>query len=179
MQHRNVSMQKTNGFTLIELMVVLALVAIILSLAAPSFMNIIANNRVASVANELVTALNVGKSEAVRTGEHTVLCKSPDGVQCDTSASWSDGWLLFQDTDNNQAVNDGERIIRVGRAPDSRLDLDFYTANYIGFNPNGRTVMNENGHFCIRNTWDDTNSRAVVVTMAGHIRTETRSYDCS
>ena len=57
-----------HGFTLVEIQMVMVVSAIVLSLAAPSFMNIIANNRVASAANDLVVVLNLGKSEAAANG---------------------------------------------------------------------------------------------------------------
>lgn len=180
MRRQTFFLAQTNGqgFTLVELLIVLSVFAILLGLAAPSFMSIIANNRVANAANEIVTALNVGKSEAVRSGEHTVLCKSPDGASCDSSATWNQGWLLFQDSNGNREKEDGERIIRLQQDIEPSLEFDFRTGNYIAFRPNGRTPLNENGRFCFRNNHEDANSRTVIITMTGHVRIEVGNYTC-
>lgn len=166
------------GFTLVEVLVVLSITAIIVGAATPSFMNIMANNRVTAASNELVIALNLAKSEAIRSGQTTMLCKSPEGNQCDNTAAWNSGLLLFQDSDNNQMVNNGERIIK--RIPATEASLKFShtgsSQNNIIFKANGRS--NSNGHFCFNNSYAEENSRAVVFTQAGKVRTEKRPYDC-
>jgi type IV fimbrial biogenesis protein FimT len=162
------------GFTLVELVIVLAASAILLSIAVPSFIGLISSNRVYAASNEMVTMLNVAKSEAVRTDQHLVICKSPDGNQCDDSSAWSDGWLLFSDNNDNQAVDDDERIIKVHAATDPRLNFDFNGGDYITFLPTGRT--NRNGSFCFTNSYKQENSKKVVITQVGRIRTET--FEC-
>ena len=168
------------GFTLVEVLVVLSITAIILGAATPSFMNIVANNRVASASSELVIALNLAKSEAVRSGMTTVLCTSQTGNQCNDAASWSDGLVLFQDNDNNGSVSNNERVIKVIPASDNNLEFAYGTANInnINFSPNGQ--INLNGRFCFKNSYEEENSRAVVITQVGRIRTEKITYnnDC-
>ncbi len=174
LHHRIESKQHNVGFTLVELMITLAVAAILATAAVPSFMSMIASNRVTSASNELVTALNLAKSEAVRSGQDTVLCKSGDGVGC--GGAWSDGWLLFNDANGDGKKGDGEQVIRVQAAPDPSLSFVFIDGNSgdsIEFRPNGRT--NKNGRFCFRNSYQDDNSRAVVVTQTGRIRTEVRT----
>ncbi len=175
---------KHAGFTLIELIVVMTVAAIILAVATPSFMNIIADNRVSTAATEVVTVLNLGKSEAVRTGQTIVLCKrAASDTQCamDTSIDWSNGWLLFVDSDGSNQQNDGERIIRVESLTETSLDIayDSSTASnrMINFNPNGRIAPN--GRFCFRNQHDDSRSRAVVISQTGRVHTETQAYSCT
>ncbi len=166
------------GFTMVEVMVVLSITAIIVAFAAPSFMNIVANNRVVAASNELVTALNLAKSEAVRSGQTTTICKSSDATQCNDAAEWNDGFLLFQDTDNSLTVNSDERIIKAYNVTELNLDFDYINnaINNIKFRPNGR--INLNGHFCFKNSYKQENSRVVIITQSGRIRTEQRAYDC-
>ncbi len=166
------------GFTMVEVMVVLSITAIIVAFATPSFMNIVANNRVVAASNELVTALNLAKSAAVRSGDKTILCKSPVANQCDDTAAWNDGLLLFLDSDNNGNVNNDEKIIKVIPASEDNLNFAYTgsSPNFIRFNANGRT--NTNGHFCFNNSYKQENSRAVVITQSGRIRSEKRAYDC-
>ncbi len=174
---------KHAGFTLIELIVVMAVAAIILAVATPSFINIIADNRVSTAATEVVTVLNLGKSEAVRTGQTTVLCKRSNDTECatNTSIDWSNGWLLFVDSNGDGHRDPGERIIRVESSTETSLDIayDGSTASNrrINFNPNGRIAPN--GRFCFRNQHDDSRSRAVVISPTGRVHTETQAYSCT
>lgn len=96
-------MKRSRGFTLVELMITLALAAIILSLAVPGFQDIIRNNRAATQANELVAALGLARSEAVRRGARVSLCPSTDQASCTGGTDWADGWIVFLDTAANDA----------------------------------------------------------------------------
>lgn len=82
------------GFTLLELMVTLAVAAIILSYGVPGFMTFIDNNRATTYANELVTALNLARSEATRRGAAITVCSSTDNATCSGSTDWSTGWVV-------------------------------------------------------------------------------------
>ncbi len=162
--------QLTVGFTLIELMITLSVMAIVATVGVPSFMSIIASNRVTAASNGMVTALNLAKSDAIRSGQNSVLCKSKDAATCDAKLNWSDGWLLFNDTNGDQKKDTDERIIRSHAATDPSLSFIFRGGDFVEFRPNGST--NESGRFCFRNTYKDNNSRVVRITHAGRIRTE-------
>ena len=162
--------KQIQGFTLIEIMVVLSIAVIITTVGIPSVMSTIASNRVSTAGNNLVTALNLAKSEAIRTNRSTVLCKSPDGKTCKDSAAWAEGWILFYDLNTNEQVDDGERIIRIQDPPHESLNFTFKTGDFIRFSPNGRN--NHNGRFCFRNSFDEARSKAVIITQVGRIRTE-------
>ncbi len=86
--------EKMGGFTLFELMVTLAVAALILSLGVPGFRSFIQNNRATTHTNDLVTALNLGRSEATRRGAPVLLCSSSDGATCSGSNDWSSGWIV-------------------------------------------------------------------------------------
>lgn len=80
------------GFTLIELMVTIAVAAILLSIAVPNFQMFVMNNRMASQANDLITALSLARSEAVKRAANVTVCASSDGATC--TGSWGDGWIV-------------------------------------------------------------------------------------
>ncbi len=88
------SREKLKGFTLFELMVTLAVAAIIISFGVPGFMSFIQNNRAATHTNDLVAALNLGRSEAARRGAAVTLCSSANGATCSGSNDWSNGWII-------------------------------------------------------------------------------------
>ncbi|MEX2123833.1 MAG: GspH/FimT family pseudopilin [Woeseia sp.] len=86
--------EKIKGFTLLELMFTIAVAAIVLSFGVPGFLSFIANNRAVTDTNDLVTALNLGRSEATRRGSAVLLCSSSDGASCSGSNDWSSGWVV-------------------------------------------------------------------------------------
>ncbi len=106
------------GFTLIELIITVAVMAILMTLAAPSFQRILAKNRVEGLASELSAALNLARSEAIKRGATVTVCKSSNtsaavtatAPACDTSttATWPDGWLVFVDR-GTHGIRDGRR----------------------------------------------------------------------
>lgn len=84
--------KQQHGFTLIELMVTIAVLAIVLSIAAPGLRSVIQNNRAAAISNELVSALQLARSEAIKRAVAVQVCPSNDQVAC--GGSWNDGWIV-------------------------------------------------------------------------------------
>jgi len=91
------SRRLTAGFTLLELLTAIAVLAIVTALAVPGMRAFTQNNRAASQANEFLTALNLARSEAVTRGIATTICASTDGSSCSGDESWNSGWLVFVD----------------------------------------------------------------------------------
>lgn len=83
-----------NGFTLIELMVTVAVVAILAVVAMPNLLSVINNNRLASQTNELITSLQMARSEAVRLNTPVTVCRSTNGTSCAAAGSW-DRWITL------------------------------------------------------------------------------------
>lgn len=102
------------GFTLIELMITVVIVAVVLGLAVPSFYTTIKNNRLRTNADRLVTSLNLARSEAVKRSIDVVVCPSSDGATC--TGNYAQGWLIFADLDQDGALDAGgtpDPVIRV------------------------------------------------------------------
>ncbi len=83
------------GFTLIELMFTVAVLAILLALGVPGFQAVIQGNRAATQANDLITSLTYGRSEATRRGAAITVCPSTDQATCTPSNDWSTGWVVL------------------------------------------------------------------------------------
>ncbi|MFB1487585.1 MULTISPECIES: GspH/FimT family pseudopilin [unclassified Thiocapsa] len=92
------------GFTLLELMVTVAIAAILLTLGVPSFRDLVQNNRAATQVNALVTALSLARSEAVRRGQHVSICPSTDQETCTGGDDWDDGWIVFVDDETSEVL---------------------------------------------------------------------------
>lgn len=83
------------GFTLVELMVGLAILAIVLGLAAPSFVETIERDRGTAGTGELIHALNIARSEALKRRRDVVVCRrNADGDACSDGTEWTDGWIV-------------------------------------------------------------------------------------
>jgi type IV fimbrial biogenesis protein FimT len=94
-QSASLSTRRARGFTLLELLVTLAVATILVTVAVPSFRSFVQNSRATTHTNELVTALNLGRSEAIRRGRPVTVCSSSDGATCSGATDWSDGWVVL------------------------------------------------------------------------------------
>ncbi len=90
---------KHRGVTLLELLVVLAIAAILSVIALPSFTNAITSSRLAASSNELLTAVAFARSEAMRNSRGAVICPSRDGFDC--GGDWHEGWIVWPDRNAN------------------------------------------------------------------------------
>lgn len=109
-----------NGVTLLELMVTVAIVAILGALAAPSFQAMIQANRTRTVASELLATLNLARSEAARRGQPVSICRSSNGSSCSSSGTgWDQGWIAFVNEDGisegASATRDGDELLLQAR----------------------------------------------------------------
>jgi len=162
------------GFTLIELMVTIAVMAVVLTLGVPSFQQTIRNNRLAAQTNNLIAALNLARSEAVKRGMRVTVRK--------TSTNWENGWQVFTDTDNpvgsgNYGTQEGtDETLRVYDALPGGYTLrgNNNFTNYISFLSSGQS--NNMGSFAVCDNSDGTGipktgtSRLIIVNSTGRVR---------
>lgn len=107
--------QISNGFTLIELMVTLAVTAIVVSVAIPNFNTQILNNRSVALGEDFATALNYTRSEAVRRAARVSICASSDAQTC--TGTWTDGFIVFIDHATTDTA-DQPKLVNPSPAPD-------------------------------------------------------------
>jgi type IV fimbrial biogenesis protein FimT len=105
---------KHSGFTLVELMVTVAMVAILASLAVPSFRILLVNRTVQAASESLIEDMRLARSEALKRSTRTVICRSTDSSTCVGAAgSWSDGWIVFVDIDSSGQRDNAETLLKV------------------------------------------------------------------
>lgn len=178
-------MRKT-GFTLIELMVVVAIAAIMLAIAAPNFQSFFEQNRLTSQANQLAASFNLARSEAITRNTTVTVCKSSNtntnAPTCDTTPSgWETGWIIFIDLGVTGEVNPGDTIIRVIDAMNS-VSLQGGANFFRGIRYNGdgtsQGITNsgalglQNGTLTLRyveNSTATNRGRDIVINNAGRI----------
>ena len=98
-------MKKQNGFNIIEILVVIVILAVLMGLAAPSFVRTLRSTTVSNSINGMMSDLRYARSEAVRRGSTVIVCRSDDpeaaSPVCATSGAgssgWASGWIVFLD----------------------------------------------------------------------------------
>lgn len=102
-----------SGFTLIELMITIAILAVVTTFAVPSFQSLVVMNRLAAEANEFIAGMNSARAEAIRGNARSVLCRAAvaggqidtaGGCVTDADGTWA-GWMVFIDADGSGAFN--------------------------------------------------------------------------
>lgn len=109
---------KQTGFTLIELMFTILVLAVLLGLAAPNFRDFLRNSRLTTAANELLADAHLARSEAIKRRAPVSICATADphaaAPDCRAPAATNfSGWLVFvDDTDGDGRWDAGEEILR-------------------------------------------------------------------
>ena len=141
--------KKLSGFTLIELAIVILIMAILATIAAPSLARILANTRLTSQANELVGDIAYARNESATRGVRVTICASTDGASCN-GGQWSSGRIVFVDSNADGTRQTSETLLRVSSAlsgNDSLASVGFSSAAYIQFRPYGGLNPPTSGYF--------------------------------
>lgn len=163
------------GFTLVELIMAMAIAAIVLSLAVPSFQTYVNKNRKTTSVNDLVTALSLARSTAITRRERVTVCKSSDGATCNTgtgSGDWSQGWMMFTNPNNgNTILNSGGALLRVHGALPGNISFsgNNNVVNRVSFSPQG-LARGSNGTITYCDTHGANGAVALVISIGGQVR---------
>lgn len=151
---------RATGFSLIELMVTIAILAIILMIGIPSFQNLFENSRINRANDNFIAAVNLARSEAITrelpAGGRVVLCeRNADATACSGDAAWADGLMVLE------AEADGT-VVQVIRVWDPIATASVAAgANSVTFSPDGRAnpavgfavnVSDKSQAYCLRPT---------------------------
>jgi len=153
------------GFTLIELMLALAVAAVLMSVALPTMRDLQQRQRIVSAANELVAHINLARIHAVTRRELAVICPSLDGANCSGSNRWEHGWIVFRDPDRNLAPDRPGDVLRVSSGMPA-LVIDSAGRTRIRYMPSG-AASGTNLTIKLCDTSFPEQSRAVIVSNPG------------
>jgi type IV fimbrial biogenesis protein FimT len=173
-------MKRQSGFSITELMVVMAIVAILLGIGVPSYRYISNSYRMSAEVNGLLGDLQYARAEAIKEGQTVTVCVSTNRTACTGGTAWAGGWIVFSDPDADATVDPGETVLRVqsaftGRIPDTfnadnnvsaiRYNREGFATTAVGF-PNTTITLHESTANAV---W----SRCLWITPVGLVTTET------
>jgi len=103
------------GFTIIELMTVVIIVGILAAIAVPSFTEAVTRNRIISQNNELIASFSYARLEGIRRNQITGVCALDSAETGCAADDWSRGWLVWVDTDRNNAFTTADEVLRINQ----------------------------------------------------------------
>lgn len=167
------------GFSLVELMLVLAMLLILFGMAAPSLSDLRLDSQRSAQLNGLLGHLYYARSEALKSGHWIVICKSQDGQSCTHLGDWDQGWILFEDRNRNRMRDPEERLIHLSQhtGPIRLRYAAFPSNNYVIFYPNGQSFGNGTFTFCDRRGAG--HARALILAKSGRVRSSAHAADGS
>lgn len=158
----------TAGFTLLELLTVIAVSCVLAVAAIPGFIELIRNNRVNSESHALLSLLTLARSEAIKRVQPATLCKSGNSISCSVASevNWSRGMIIFVDADSDHVLSASETLIRRESSFNPENSISFSAGNTLIYHPNGTS---SGGTFTIRS---GNVQKKVIVSLAGRARIE-------
>jgi type IV fimbrial biogenesis protein FimT len=169
---------RSAGFTLFELMIGIGIMGILLAMAVPSFQEYGRNTRVLAFNNDLITAFNYARNEAIRQGTPVTVCASSNFTGCAGSvAGFQTGWIVFTDAVGAVGtVNVGDTILQMWEAQDMSGLTISASSRWVQFTPTGlASPVTTNKTYTVRSMTCPTGQplvRSVNVNGIGAIRAE-------
>ena len=161
------------GFTVIELMITVALAAVILTFGVPAFQGLMERNQLASNINSFISSLALARSEAVKRKQTIAVCATIiNTLDCRTdNGGYESGWMVFVESVNVNGVRDNdEEILWVHEALDNNLTLrgNSNFQNNIQYASSGRSTNAGSVALCKDNAVNK--ARLIIINTAGRVR---------
>lgn len=177
-------MYKSRGFTLIELMVVIAIVAILTTVAVPSFKQLIQSNTMSSNVNTFLADMRYARSEAIRRGGVVIMCRSdaPEAASpvCGAGSGpdgngWVSGWIIFHDADDDgtRVATSTDPVLRVQSPITSMDSIVEGSSTKFRFTATGRLRNLSSAGTTLQfggGNYANSVQRIVCVSLGGHAR---------
>ncbi|MEP6969589.1 MAG: GspH/FimT family pseudopilin [Betaproteobacteria bacterium] len=167
------------GLSMVELLMVVLIGALLVGLAAPSFSALVNAQRGSALASGLFASLQLTRIAAITRNDRVVMCKSLDGSGCSTVGGWQQGWIVFQDSNNNAALDPGETVIERQQAlsPGWGLTGNGPVSNYVSYGSTGYSKLVSGafqaGTFTLCPVMGGTSeARQIIINSAGRARVQ-------
>lgn len=161
------------GFTLTELLITLSVVAILLSIAIPSYRNAVAATQSHAARSSMQSSIMRSAQAALVRGRHVVLCPSINQTTCTGDYDWSSGWIAFVDANGDRARNSGEQRVFTNESIGNNARLISSTGRRrLVFQPNGG-MAGSNVSFTLCDRRGPSRALAMIFSNGGRLRTDT------
>lgn len=169
---------RQKGFTLVELMVTVAVLAVFVGVAIPNFSTMILNNRSVAFGEELTSALAYARTEAVRRSARVSVCGSSNGTSCTGGTEWRVGFIVYVDTaaTDTTATTTVGNVLKVWQAQDlkARMSVKRNGVDVTFFRFTGLGVLARNNLFNVDIVTElsgckNNNARTTTVSLAGQV----------
>lgn len=170
------------GYTLYELLLTLAIAAVVLTIGLPSMGEVVARSRQSAEVNALFHAVHSARKESIMRRLVVSLCPSADGRQCQSGTDWSAGWIMFENRDRDEPPNvDANEPVLQQHAVDPAIRL---TANRRGFTLRATVLRATNGSLVACDQAGRIPPKALVVSWTGRprvaqVNTNGQPYACA
>ncbi|MBT8148812.1 MAG: prepilin-type N-terminal cleavage/methylation domain-containing protein [Pseudomonadales bacterium] len=163
------------GFTLLELIIVLAIAGILAAVAGPGFQSMMRGSAVVSGRDALASAVKMARGEAIYRKTFATLCASSNQATCSGGADWKDGWIVFSDIDGDGQVDGGvDTLIDVNYGDEAlRIGTDG-SGGTLTFAPSGMKIPAGAVVIgvCDANAASSVEGHAMSISSVGSIRYE-------
>lgn len=167
---RGAARRSSSGFTLIELMVTVAVIGILAVVGVPAMASLVNANRIMGANDNLVSALQLARSEAIRRGAAVTVCASTNGTTCANQTNWS-RWIV-RGRDNAASAAAGSDVIDIMRDETPTGDIQLQgPSGGIRFRSSGLVDAEQTLTVCMPTNYPAENQRVVTVMLGGGVRT--------
>ena len=164
-------MKKTSGYTLLELMITLALVATIFAFGIPSMNTFIQNDRLVTQINTLVGHLSYARSEAVKRSQQVAVCVSNNTISCTGGNNWENGWIIYVDLDGDGSFTGGEQVLRAQQQLEGANTLSAGTiGTQVTYDYRGFVDAASVGSFSLCDDRGAAYGKAISISPTGRVR---------
>ena len=163
-------MQSIKGFSLIELVITLAIAGVLISYALPSIYDLKSNKILKNESDRLMVSFAYARTYAITQQKQVVVCPSLSGNDCDNQSNWFQGWIVFDDSNSNRKLDADEELLLFENPMDASVTAtsSIYRSkirfNNIGFSPGTNVSIN----FCDKRGKDF--AQSIIINNAGRIK---------
>jgi len=157
------------GFTLLELLLVISITALVLILGIPAFQEFGMRQRMSAAINALHSHLSLARNQAIRFNTAVIACPGDLARGCLRSGDWSDGWIVFSDSNGDRQLQTGESVYRSEPGLEQVRIHSSSGRQTLRFYPNG-SAPGSNGSISFCDRRGPANARKLVISNLGRIR---------
>jgi type IV fimbrial biogenesis protein FimT len=171
-------MRRSGGFSLVEVLVALAVASVLMGLAVPSMRKLIEQERSTAAINAMIGTVELARSSAIDFNARVIVCplaaaQDTAPARCGGHGDWANGWITFVDRDRNAAFGIGDDPLREtpALAMGSRLTWrSFRNRPYLAFEASGLTAWQNGSFLYCPASADPHDARQIVLNPQGRVR---------